>query len=246
MKAAVPARTADAHVHRLYAEHSGLPVGVVTQCAQHAVAASQLVWPECAGASWAEKARTFFEQHEESLFLQMHRSTSRAHRRQQYVDGGLWELLVAGQVGSVLDFGGGLGLTSSLLQEAGQRVTYCDVDGPAARFARWYFDYNGQETIEVLHTAAAMAPLPDRQWDLVNAESVLEYLGDPVATVECLADAVRPGGVLHLELDQHEASSACPMRRLVTLAALLDGSPTLRAMQSMRDPADGHVVLRKR
>ena len=238
--------TADAHVHRLYAEHAGLPVGVVTQCVQHATALGLAVWHDGTGTSWQEKSRLFYEQHEESLFDLLHHSTNRSDRRACYIKDHLWSWL--SEAGSaVLDFGGGLGLTSSLLHELGKQVTYCEVDGPAARFAEWYFERNGQGDIEVVCTPSSVAVLPaHRGWDLVLAESVLECVPDPVATVERLAQAVRSGGLLHLSIDRHDPSSVCPMRRPVALADLLAHSPTLRAMDHVLDASDGRGIFRAR
>lgn len=229
MPTITPVRSADTHVHRLYAEYAGMPVGVVTQCVQHFASLHHVTWQACAGASWQDKASVYYEQHEDYMFDLLHRSTSRAQRKATYISDGHWTYL-AGPARDVLDFGGGLGLAASLLAEVGKAVTYCDVDGPAANFAEWYFEQCGQ-AIEVHRTPAREAVLPtDRRWDLVLVESVLEHVPDPAATIGRLARVVRSGGTLYLIVDPVEPPAAQPMRRRIDVDELLAGSPELRAM----------------
>jgi 2-polyprenyl-3-methyl-5-hydroxy-6-metoxy-1,4-benzoquinol methylase len=200
------------------------------------------VWQQCEGDSWSDKAKVFYERCEEVLFDLLQHSTSRAQRRADYEKDGIWSWL-AGAGRSVLDFGGGLGLTSSLMCEIGKQVTYCDVAGPALRFAEWYFEGNGQRDIEVVRTPSATAVLPlDRRWDLVLVESVLEHVVDPVATIECLASVVSSGGLLYLAIAR--ADAACPLRQPLALADLMAGSPTLRAMERVLETSDDRCVFR--
>lgn len=241
MSTLVPVCAADAHVHRLYGDHAGLPVGVVTQCVQQATALQQLIWGASPG-TWAERTRAFHEQHEEAVFGWMQRTTNRAQRRAEHEQSGL-----AGQLTTlgddVLDFGGGLGFSASLLREAGKRVTYVDVDGPACAFARWYFDHCGQGDIEVGTTPCDHVELtPQRQWDLVLVERVLEYVPDPAATIERLARAVRRGGTLFLSLER-DPDAHGQLARPVTLTDLLATSATLRSMRRVRSGDDGHHVF---
>ncbi|HEX5051657.1 MAG TPA: methyltransferase [Planctomycetota bacterium] len=234
---------ADTHVHRLYSDFAGLPVGVVTQCVQHHATFNQVSWQECPGATFAEKAATYYEEHEECLFDLLHSSSGRASRRAGYVKDGHWSCFTGGGP-TVLDFGGGLGQTASLLHEDGKHVTYCDVDGPTARFAAWFFERCHQNEIEVLLTSSHRVELPARrQWDLVLAEAVLECVPDPVGTAECLAKVVAPGGLLYLIADRPEAVASRPMRRPIAVADLLAGAPSLRAMEQVRSD-DGCDVFR--
>ena len=233
---------ADAHVHRLYADYSGLPLGVVTECAQRADMLTKAVWQQCEGDSFCDKAKVFYERYEEALFDLLQRSTSRAQRRASYEKDGIWSWL-AGAGRSVLDFGGGLGLTSSLMCEIGKQVTYCEVDGPALRFATWYFEGNGQRDIELVRTPSATAVLPiDRRWDLVLVEAVLEHVADPVATIECLAAGVSSGGLVYLAIARTEAE--CSLRQPVALQELLAGSAALRAMERVLETSDGRCIFR--
>jgi SAM-dependent methyltransferase len=242
MSTLVPLGTADTHVHRLYGDYAGLPVGVVTQCVQQAATLQQLIWNACPAMSWVAKARAFHEGHEEAVFALMQRTASRAQRRSEHEQSGF-----AGQLDEagddVLDFGGGLGFSASLLRDAGKNVTYVDVDGPVLAFARWYFERCDQADVELCTTSSAVADLPEgRQWDLVLAERVLEYVPDPVATVERLARAVRSGGTLFVVLDGGvEAAGA--LARPVAVAELLAGAPTLQGMRPVLSGEDGRYAF---
>jgi len=242
MSTVAPTCAADAHAHRLYGEYAGLPVGVVTQCVQNAAALQQVLWNACPGASRAAKAAAFHEGHEEAVFGLMHHTASRAQRRTEHERSGLTGLLA--QVGDdVLDFGGGLGFSASLLHEAGKRVTYVDVDGPVLAFARWYFERCGQHDVEVVSAPSAVAWLPaGRQWDLVLAERVLEYVGDPVSVVDRLAGAVRAGGTLFVQLEG--ITPANPLSQAIVLDDLLAGSAALRRLAHVLRGDDGRHAFR--
>lgn len=242
MESMAPSSRADAQVLRLYADYSGLPFGVVTECAQLSATLTQAVWEQCEGESWRDKAKVFYERYEEALFDMLQHTTSRAQRRSDYEKDGVWSWL-AGAGRSVLDFGGGFGLTSSLMCEIGKQVTYCEVDGPALRFATWYFEGNGQCSIEVVRTPSPIPVLPpDRRWDLVLVESVLEHVADPVSTIDRLASVVSSGGLLYLAIAR--AETACPLRQQLAVADLLAGSPALRAMERVLETSDGRCVFR--
>lgn len=233
---------ADAHVHRLYGEFAGLPVGVVTQCVQHTAPLQQELWNACTGGTFAERARAYHEHHEEAVFALLHRTANRAQRRAEHEQSGLANWLEAAG-DEVLDFGGGLGFSASLLRDAGKQVTYVDVDGPVAAFARWYFERCGQDDIEVHTTSVANVELPaGRQWDLVLAENVLEWLPDPIAAAERLAAAVRPGGTLFVQLDATAAQA--PMANAVAIDDLLARCPALQRLQHVLRGDDGRHAFR--
>jgi SAM-dependent methyltransferase len=240
---AAPVLEADQHVHRLFARFANLPVGMITQCAASHAALVHGAWHADPNRSWAENARALFEQCDEYVFELLHAATTRAQHQaawsQEHVQG---HLLGAGSL--VLDFGGGLGLASSLLADAGKQVTYCDVDGPAARFASWFFAHVGN-AVETLRVDAARPLLPaGRRWDIVLAEHVLEHVADPVATVEMLVQALRPQGLLHVVLSPAGATGAS-LSRPVDAAMLLAGSPALRALGRVELGDDQHLLFRR-
>jgi SAM-dependent methyltransferase len=244
MVTAAPISLADTHVHRLFAVHAGMPVGVVTQCAANHAQLLHDAWHADPTRSWGDNARALFEQCDDYVFELLHDASTRKRQLQAYDEEHVWHQLV-GAGPRVLDFGGGLGLASSLLADAGKHVTYCDVDGPAARFAQWYFQRTGQH-VEVLRTSAASPALPaGRQWDVVLAEHVLEHVADPAAVAGMLARAVATGGLLHLVVDTG-AHRVRPHARDVDLDALVASTPTLAAMARQPSAADGHVLLRAR
>lgn len=243
MVATSVALDADAHVHRLFAHYANLPVGVVTQCATNHAALVHGAWHQDPRRSWAENAHALFARCDDYVFELLHQAASRDRQRAIWSREEVWaRFLAAGP--EVLDFGGGLGLASSLLADAGKRVTYCDVLGPAAAFAAWFFDQVGAD-VEMLQTDVAAPRLPaGRQWDLVLAEHVLEHVADPVATVETLAGAVRSGGLLHVLVARPGADCAT-LAHAVDLPALVHGSPTLRTMERVGASDTDHALFVK-
>lgn len=244
MQTATPI-AADTSSFVLYSEYTGVPVELVEQCARNFGNFNQVTWSECEGANWHDKAKVYYERHDEYLFDLLYGSRSKAWRRQVYQQYGHWQWMTSAGP-DVLEFGGGLGFTCSLLRDEGRRVTYCDVDGPAARFAQWYFGRCGQNDIEIVRTPSERLVLREgRQWDLVFSDSVIEHVPDPVATVERLAQAVAPGGLLYLIIDAHEVSPAFPMHQHVHLQDLLAGAPTLRSLQHVHHEGDGLNAFRR-
>ena len=236
-----PVSIADTHVHRLFALYARLPVGVVTQCAANHAQLLHDAWQADPTRPWGDNAQALFERCDDYVFELLHAASTRSRRQQAWADEHVWDALLAAGP-RVLDFGGGLGLASSLLASAGKQVTYCDVEGPAARFAAWLFARAAQP-VQVLCTPAALPALPAGQhWDAVLAEHVLEHVADPAAVAAMLARAVAPGGLLVLAVDP---GAARVHAQRVDLEQLRVGCPALAAMQCVAPSAAGRLLLRR-
>jgi len=117
----------------------------------------------------------------------------------------------------VLDVGSGLGQFSRMLaRAAGPRGTVIGVEhnpdqiAEAQRQARADGE---QDFVEFRCGDAAELPLEDDEWgtfDVIHARFVLEHVTDPLAVVRAMARAVRPGGRVVLEDDDHEVLRLVP------------------------------------
>lgn len=93
-----------------------------------------------------------------------------------------------------LDFGAGVGSAGILFARHGFEVTLADISSTLLEFSRWRLRQRqlGAALID-LKTVA----LPAARYDIVTAMDVWEHLVDPIATVDQLADAMMPGGILY-------------------------------------------------
>ena len=238
------AQTVEHDLVELFARYSGVTVAEVEEATENHSIFGQVHWAQCEG-SWEERARSFYGVADGYVFDLIHSNRSKTRLRQIYdsYDHMSW-FERAGR--EVLEFGGGLGLACSIFRDLGRAVTYVDVDGPVSRFARWYFAETAQTDIEVLLTPSDHLVLPtDRRWDFVFSDSVIEHLADPVGTVDTLARAVRPGGLLYLIIDAHAVHDSLPMHREIHLADLLAGSETLASMEHVLHDGDGLNAFRQ-
>ncbi|MFQ5503971.1 MAG: class I SAM-dependent methyltransferase [Planctomycetota bacterium] len=215
---------------RQFSEFSTIPLAQVrTGVTQHA-AFTRLSWADCPELGWREKLMRY-ERDLCRVFELLGGDRPPEALRDRYQREGHWEWLVD-HAGDVLVFGAGLGTSCRVLHGLGHRVTYLDADGAAASFARWSFEQNGSSDIEMLLLDKGEIALPaSRGWDLVLCDSALESRGDPVQTIDCLARAVRPGGLLYLILEPQTRTDASPARRYVTFSELVSGSPALGALE---------------
>ena len=223
---------------QLFAEFVDVPEEEIQRGVENFAAANVHEWARTSGESWADKAATFYSTAPGYVFDLIHGNKSREHLREVYQRYGHWDYIAnSGQ--DVLEFGGGLGMACSIFRDLGRRVTYVDVAGPASQFARWYFGTKGYPDIEVCLVEPEELVLPEnRQWDFVFSDSVIEHLIDPVGTVETLARAVKPGGLLYLIIDAHAVDPAFPMHRHIFIDELIDACPTLREMTRVRHEGD--------
>ena len=117
----------------------------------------------------------------------------------------------------ILDIGSGLGqLSREMARRAGPAGRVIAVErspeqiGEALRIAR----AAGEDgLIEIREGDALDLPLSETEWgsfDLAHARFVLEHVPDPLAVVRAMVRAVRPGGRIVLEDDDHEVLRAWP------------------------------------
>lgn len=98
---------------------------------------------------------------------------------------------------TVWDAGCGFAQISLGLAEKGHRLTLCDLSEKMLARARQLFQKHGQPA-EFHHQAAQdLAPLLP-QFDLVLCHAVLEWLAEPIPTLQIIANRVKPGGTLSL------------------------------------------------
>jgi len=97
----------------------------------------------------------------------------------------------------VWDAGCGLGQMAAWFAAAGHRLTCCDISYKMLAKAQECFAESGLEADFHQMSAQALAPsLP--QQDLVLFHAVIEWLADPLGTLEVVANRVREGGHLSL------------------------------------------------
>ncbi len=229
----------------LFARYSGLTAEEVRTAAASYAAFNQSAWQDCAGETWEQRALQFYGRADGYVFDLINSNRSKSRLRAVYEQFGHFAWFERSGP-EVLEFGGGLGLGCSILRDLGRKVTYVDVEGPVARFARWYFDQTGQRDIEMLITPVDRLVLPpNRKWDFIFTDSVIEHLVHPVATVDTLAEAIRPGGVLYLLIDAHTVDPRFPMHRHIHIDELLRGSTTLSSLEHVLHDGDGLNVFRR-
>jgi 2-polyprenyl-3-methyl-5-hydroxy-6-metoxy-1,4-benzoquinol methylase len=90
-----------------------------------------------------------------------------------------------------LDFGAGVGSGAILFAKHGFEVALADISSPLLRFAEWRLAQRGltAQTIDL-----KTLKLPTNAFDVITTMDVFEHLADPVAAVDQLVQALRPGG----------------------------------------------------
>lgn len=92
-----------------------------------------------------------------------------------------------------LDFGAGVGSAGILFARHEFDVTLADISSKLLRFADYRLKDRGLSAALIDLKSQS---LPAEAFDMVTAMDVWEHLTDPVATVDQLADAIAPGGIL--------------------------------------------------
>src|SRR3954468_8221888 len=109
---------------------------------------------------------------------------------------------------SIVDFGCGLGqLSLEMARAAGTRVV--GIERSEEQLAR----AERHSLLDLRLGDVAAPPLREREWgsfDLAHARFVLEHVRDPLGVVRHMVRAVRPGGRLVLQDDDHDVFRCWP------------------------------------
>jgi mycofactocin glycosyltransferase len=92
-----------------------------------------------------------------------------------------------------LDFGSGVGSGAILFARHGFAVSLTDISSTLLDFARWRL---ARREISGSYIDLKQSALPENAFDIVTAMDVFEHLTDPVAAVDRLAAALKPGGYI--------------------------------------------------
>jgi SAM-dependent methyltransferase len=104
-----------------------------------------------------------------------------------------------------LDVGCAHGLYSLDLARRGATLVGCDLEHPAvvaARETAQGLGLDGKASFLVADGSAL--PVPDRQFDLVVCNCVLEHIANDTAALAAMTRSLRPGGLLYLTVDNAE------------------------------------------
>lgn len=115
----------------------------------------------------------------------------------------------------ILDVGSGLGqLTRAMAREAGRRVIGIERSAEQIAEAERLAAHAGEESlVEFRQGDACNFPLLADEWgafDLAHTRFLLEHLSHPVEAVKSMVRAVRPGGRIILEDDDHDLMRLWP------------------------------------
>ena len=118
---------------------------------------------------------------------------------------------------SILDVGCGLAQFARAMARAagrGARVVGVEREAEQLEEARRQAAASGEEHLVELREGDALAlPLKDEEWgtfDLAHTRFLLEHVPDPLAVVRQMVRAVRPGGRVILEDDNHDVMHMWP------------------------------------
>ena len=109
----------------------------------------------------------------------------------------------------VLDVGAGTGNLTAQFLAAGAHVTSADVSDACLRITRERFAATGRHATQRIDGRSLRA-FADGAFDVAACYSVLHHVPDYLALVEEMARVVRPGGVVFIDHERHDASWTDP------------------------------------
>jgi 2-polyprenyl-3-methyl-5-hydroxy-6-metoxy-1,4-benzoquinol methylase len=141
-----------------------------------------------------------------------------------------------------LDFGAGVGAGGILFARHGFEVTLADISSALLGFSKWRLDLR-QLKGEYIDLKAQ--GFPREAFDFVTAMDVFEHLFDPVAAVEDLGRAMKPGAYLFARL-QADANEDRPLHIVKDFSPVFQRLAALGFKEVWRDDwVWGHHVFQK-
>jgi ubiquinone/menaquinone biosynthesis C-methylase UbiE len=141
----------------------------------------------------------------------------RLSRLNALLNGNSLRALALSEGDRVLDVGSGLGqLTRLLARTVGPRGSVLGVERSEAQLSealKQARDDGEEDLLDVRLADVEALPLADDEWgtfDVAHARFLLEHVTDPLAVVRQMVRAVRPGGRIVLEDDDHVVLRLCP------------------------------------
>jgi ubiquinone/menaquinone biosynthesis C-methylase UbiE len=105
----------------------------------------------------------------------------------------------------VLDVGAGTGNLSAHFLAAGASVVSADVSPACLRVTAERFGSSERHAVQLID-GRSLAVFADGSFDVAACYSVLHHVPDYLALVEEMARVVRPGGLVYLDHERHDAS----------------------------------------
>lgn len=207
-------------VVRDFSAFSGVPVGVLEERLNDFRGLTRDEWERNPGATWEQKAETYYVTAKSYVFDLLRSNYSRAAVAEKLdrFEPRILSSIRRNPGGSFLEFGGGTGVVCQIAAEMGKDVTYVDLPGAAFEFAAWRFRRLGLP-VTMIEATPTGVELP-RAYDVVFSDAVFEHLIDPVGAARTLAAHLRPSGFLGLLVDLDGENPDLPMHRPVDLRAV--------------------------
>jgi len=113
----------------------------------------------------------------------------------------------------VLDIGAGTGNLTAHFLDAGATVVSADVSPGCLRVMSQRFSATGRHAVQLID-GRSLNVFADATFDVVACYSVLHHVPDYLALVAEMARVVRPGGLVYIDHERHDASWHDPVLAL--------------------------------